>query len=1468
MVGFAQEETRDRPLGPIGGTYRITASKGYIRVTSATAGAPGAIAGLQTNDVIYGVFGKPFTPTGSWHYGVTQELGFAIDRAESGNGMLPLSVLRPGFGAMSLSVNLPVAGAYGPAYPLGSTKFATTYEAACSHLHTRLNVSGNIGYPTSWAALALLGHPNWNDTTGAKPYRLSLNKVRDYAVAQITAAIYAPVEDKLIDGTANPNYAGGTSNWDLGGWVMFLSEYSAKSGDRSVDAAIQRGAEICANSIQWWKQPALNANGYSPEMSQIAGMVSHGGVTGDYMHLGWGGGINMCGVHSFNGLAFAKSAGANMTIRPRDGHYFGYATAPTGVVPAGMEDYNHSLAEKFTMCSDWMLGPTGSFNGGEYDGHVCYTRQGSSAYDAGGRTPAALLGLMMHQRAGGTLTATELDKAERMKGYITRRYMQHQEAHAFCVGAQVFQQLVSPFLSDRQQRYFMENWRFFYALGRDHTGAPLYVPSRSVNDSYLNYADCAAINAALPLTVATGGLPHVPAYNSTRILASFQSPDVTWPKLEARSLKTSSATVAMPVQITDSNGAPLTPTSAVWTKLSGPGNVTFSAPNSPTTNMTFSQSGNYQVQLVATSGLSSITEPVEVQVQLTTPPDGYTMGQIQYDVYPGITGTSVASLTSAASYPNSPASTSTLLKFEGTYSGDNYGARVSGLIFPPITGSYIFYIASDDASQLKLNTSGTSAAGATVIASVSGYTGQYEWNKNASQRSVALNLTAGIPLYIEALHKEGGGADHLAVGWSINGGAIEVIDGVYLAARSTPQPAAIRISQHPVPASSAMGGNVTFSVTASGPEPMLYQWRRNGMNIGAPGAEPTLALTNVSGGADGDYDVVITSPVGTLVSNSAHLTVTDVGATVAGGLWREVYNNVSGGTIASLAADASFPYFADASGVITSGAAPSGVGENYGQRWTGWLKPTVSGNYRFYLTADDSAELWLSVDDTRAHRVKITSLTSYSGDKSWGSVTPSAYIPLVAGQRYYIEVLHAEGSGGDHVAVAWQRQGDAAPVNGTGEIPGTVLEYRTGGYYADPVPTPPYPLADLISAEATVATVFDVLANDLDLDNATLTVQSVTQGALGRVSFSGRNVIYTSQPGLLGEDTFTYVTRNSQGLIAAGSVRVTITDSASGLLGWWRMNEANGNSVTDSSGSQHSANFTGAPTWTAGKFGGGLQFNGTSDYLTTVNSITTPSPLTITAWINPNTTSGVRTILAQNGAASFRTNGTGLRFTTPGIRDHNTATGLISANVWQHVAVTFQPNLAGGVRFYVNGTLRATINSSGQSTNGNAWWIGRAQGGEYFSGALDEVRLYNRALTASEIAIIAGATHFDDWRANHFTPTQLGNSLISGANAINNGANLTNLAAFAFNKDPFSPASGALAWPAQTGGTNFFEYRRRKAPTGLTFVEKTSTDLIIWTAGALTPISVTDDGNGLTETVRVQPSSGIPKLFFRVEVSQ
>ena len=167
-------------------------------------------------------------------------------------------------------------------------------------------------------------------------------------------------------------------------------------------------------------------------------------------------------------------------------------------------------------------------------------------------------------------------------------------------------------------------------------------------------------------------------------------------------------------------------------------------------------------------------------ITLINIPSGYTPGAIVRSFYENILGNAVSNLTSDPDFPNNPDSRVTLTSFDGglDYS-DNYGDTIRGWLIPPTTGSYTFWIASDDASELRIGTNATPGS-AVVRATVAGFTNQYQWNANGSQQSVALSLTAGTPYYIEARHKEGGGGDHVAVAWQGPGISQRVIAGAYL----------------------------------------------------------------------------------------------------------------------------------------------------------------------------------------------------------------------------------------------------------------------------------------------------------------------------------------------------------------------------------------------------------------------------------------------------------------------------------------------------------------------------------------------------------------------------------------------------------------------------------------------------------------------------------------------------------------
>lgn len=251
------------------------------------------------------------------------------------------------------------------------------------------------------------------------------------------------------------------------------------------------------------------------------------------------------------------------------------------------------------------------------------------------------------------------------------------------------------------------------------------------------------------------------------------------------------------------------------------------------------------------------------------------------------------------------------------------------------------------------------------------------------------------------------------------------------------------------------GGAFTLSVTATGTGPLSYAWRQN-QNTVATTAEGMVTFHNVTANQSGIYDVVVSNAGGSVQSTAILVTVqeptTPTNEVVyLAGLRRQIYTNILGLAVADLRASLKFPLAPDVVDSVAGGESqylPNDAGENYGQRLTGWLVPSQSGNYVFYLAADDQAQVYLSPDDNPAHKQLLVEEPGWSTWRDWESSAQnpsrvSASIPLLQDQHYFLEVLHKEGTGGDHVALAWELPGGTAPHNGDPPIGQPYLVYRS-----------------------------------------------------------------------------------------------------------------------------------------------------------------------------------------------------------------------------------------------------------------------------------------------------------------------------------------------------------------------------------------------------------------------------------------
>ncbi|MHB1034284.1 MAG: lamin tail domain-containing protein [Pirellulales bacterium] len=224
---------------------------------------------------------------------------------------------------------------------------------------------------------------------------------------------------------------------------------------------------------------------------------------------------------------------------------------------------------------------------------------------------------------------------------------------------------------------------------------------------------------------------------------------------------------------------PLNPASGgvLGNYASSGGSLTAVALSRGNTKVTLTTAQNMTAGVNYTVTMNNLTtasgRPLPASQQATFKYASMETGYMLREYWTNIGGTAVIDLTNNPAYPSSPTGTSYPTSFEAPSNwAEGYGTRMRGYLTPPTSGQYTFWIASDDNSELWLSTD-ENPANKVKIAYVAAWTSSREWGKEANQQSAAITLQAGKHYYIEALQKEGGGGDNLAVRWQLPGGAWE-----------------------------------------------------------------------------------------------------------------------------------------------------------------------------------------------------------------------------------------------------------------------------------------------------------------------------------------------------------------------------------------------------------------------------------------------------------------------------------------------------------------------------------------------------------------------------------------------------------------------------------------------------------------------------------------------------------------------
>jgi hypothetical protein len=198
----------------------------------------------------------------------------------------------------------------------------------------------------------------------------------------------------------------------------------------------------------------------------------------------------------------------------------------------------------------------------------------------------------------------------------------------------------------------------------------------------------------------------------------------------------------------------------------------------------------------------------------------------------------------------------------------------------------------------------------------------------------------------------------------------------------------------------------------------------------------------------------------------------------------------------------------------------------------------------------------------------------------------------------------------------------------------------------------------------------------------------------------------------------------------------------SGLVGLWKFDEGSGTTATDSSGNGNTGTLIGSPTWVNGKLGKSLSFDGVDDYVRVErsSSLDVTAQVTVETWVYPRAYDNhiVSRVIGGDPYSAhvyvIGTSGDGKAHYSVNhspMAAHSEAT--ISLRTWTHLAMTYN---GSHVCLYVNGTFDSKYAQTGP-INTTSCWLGigcKPQCGlAYFNGIIDDVRIYNRALSQQEI---------------------------------------------------------------------------------------------------------------------------------------
>jgi len=321
-------------------------------------------------------------------------------------------------------------------------------------------------------------------------------------------------------------------------------------------------------------------------------------------------------------------------------------------------------------------------------------------------------------------------------------------------------------------------------------------------------------------------------------------------------------------------------------------------------------------------------------------------------------------------------------------------------------------------------------------------------------------------------------------------------------------------------------------------------------------------------------------------------------------------------------------------------------------------------------------------------------------------------------------------------------------------------------------------------------------------------------------------------------------------LLANGLTAYVDAQLQNGLVGYWSFDDGNGAEAVDSSGNGNTATLVNGPSWTAGEIAGALSFDGVDDYVAFASQA--QSTISISAWVYAQATPGnvFPRIIDMPGYVLFlaepsnpKSNPASLGFlsrrsTQDG--EWDTPANSLAYNSWNHVAVVYDSSsTSNNADLYINGVKQTISKISSpqgtQTTNEGAGIIGnRIPLNRGWNGLIDELRVYNRALSAAEIVSL-----YDQGNSGPFN-FSLANSMSLSATQGSSATNTITASLVSGSPEPVSLSASGLP----SGASASFSQ---------TTCSPTCSSLLTIGTAASTPagsytITVTGTGGGVNKT--------------------